>query len=98
MTPTILLKDIVVAMRQLQPPLLDLVPLPIFDYQHEHIFVLDRILFTQVLAIALRLSLGGLFEMVYKHFSGCLILEGPSSRFLKLFQAVTTIARGISVC
>ncbi len=55
-------------MRQLHPPLLDLVP-PIFYYQHEHIFVLDKILFTQVLTIAPHLSLGGLFEMVYEHLS-----------------------------
>jgi hypothetical protein len=34
------------------------------------------------------LSLGALFGMVYEHLSGCLILEDPSLRFLKLFQIV----------
>jgi hypothetical protein len=32
--------------------------------------------------------------MVYEHLSKCVILEDPSSWFLELFQATTTIARG----
>jgi len=55
---------------------------------------MDNILFTHVLAVAPNLSSGGLFEMVYEHLSGCFILEDPSSGFSKLFQVVSTIARG----
>jgi hypothetical protein len=53
-------KDIGVALHQLHPPSLDLVLPPIFDYKHEHTYVLDKILFAQALAIAPHLSLYGL--------------------------------------
>jgi len=79
MTLTILSKDIVVALSQLHPALLNLVLPPIF--QPKHTFVLDRILFAQALAIAPHLSSGGLFEMVYEHLLGCFILKDPSSGF-----------------
>jgi hypothetical protein len=39
-------------------PPLNLVPPPIFDYQLEHTFVLDKIMFAQALAITSHLSLG----------------------------------------
>jgi hypothetical protein len=32
--------------------------------------------------------------MVYEYLSGCFIPNDPSSRFLKLFQAVVVVARG----
>jgi hypothetical protein len=67
------------------PPPLDLVLLPNFDYQLEHIFVLDRILFAQSLTTTPHLSSGGLSEMVYEHLLGCFILKDPSSRFSKFF-------------
>jgi hypothetical protein len=84
-TPLDPLEDTVVAFHQLHPLPLDLVPPPIFDYQLEHIFVLDKILFAQTLTIAPHLFSGGLSGMVYEHFLGCFILEDPSSRFLELF-------------
>jgi hypothetical protein len=40
------LEDTVVALDQLHPPPLALVPPPIFDYQLQHIFVLDRTMLT----------------------------------------------------
>jgi hypothetical protein len=94
MTPTIPLEDTVVALHQLHPLPSNLVPPSIFDYQHEHIFVLNRILFAQTLAIVPHLSSGGLSRMIYEHFSRWVILEDPSSRFLKLFQAVVVVACG----
>jgi hypothetical protein len=77
--------DIVVAFRQLHPLLLNLLPPPFFDYQHEHTFVLDRTLFALTLAIMPHLFLGGLSGMVYEHSSRWFILKDPSSRFLELF-------------
>jgi len=94
MTPTVLSNDIIVALRQLHPPPLDLVPPLIFSYQLEHTFVLDKILFAQALAIVLHLSPGGLSRMVYEHFSRCLILEDPSSGFSELLQVVVVVAHG----
>jgi len=70
MTLTIPSKDIVVSLCQLHPLPLDLVSSPIFDYQLEHIFVLDKTLFIQALTIAFHLSLGGLSKMVYEHLLG----------------------------
>jgi len=46
MTLTIPSKDTIVALRELHPLLSNLIPKPIFDYQLEHIFVLDKTLFT----------------------------------------------------
>jgi hypothetical protein len=46
MMPAIPLKDIIIALHQLHPLFLDLIPPPIFDYQPKHTFVLDKILFT----------------------------------------------------
>ncbi len=69
-------------------------PPPIFYYQLEHIFVLDRTLFTQTLTIAPHLTLGGLFGMVYEHFLGCFIVKDPSLRFSKLFQVVVIVVCG----
>ncbi len=40
------------------------------------------------------MCLGGLCGMVYEYLSGCFIPNDPSSRFLKLFQAVVVVARG----
>jgi hypothetical protein len=54
--PTIHLEDIIVAMRQLNLLHLDLIPWPIFDYQPKHIFVLDKILFAQVLTTILHFN------------------------------------------
>jgi hypothetical protein len=55
---------------------------------------MDKILFAQALIIALCLSLGGLFGMVYEHLSRCLIPKDPSSRFSELFQATIDVAHG----
>jgi hypothetical protein len=85
MTPTIFSKDIIVALCQLHPFPSDLVLPPIFNYKFEHIFVLDRILFAQALAIAPHLFSSVFSGMVYEHFSKCFILKDPSSRFLELF-------------
>ncbi len=82
--PAIPLKDSIVALHQLQPPLLDLVPPPIFYYQLENIFVLNRTVFAQTLATMPHLFSGGFFGMVYEHFSRCFILEAPSLKFLEL--------------
>jgi len=73
MTLAIPLEDIVVALRQLHPPPLGLVPPPIFDYKLEHIFLLDRTLFTEALAIVSHLFSNGLSMMVYEHLSSCFI-------------------------
>jgi hypothetical protein len=86
MTPTILLKNIVVVLCQLHHPPSYLFPPPIFDHQLEHTFVLDRTLFAQALAITPRLSSGGLFGMVYEHLLGCFIPKDPSSRFRNYFM------------
>jgi hypothetical protein len=56
MIPTSFLLDIIVAMCQLHPLFLGLLLRPIFDYQLEHIFVMDRILFAQALATTSHLS------------------------------------------
>jgi hypothetical protein len=96
MTPVIHSEDIFVALCQLHPPPLDLVPPPIFYYQPKHIFVLNKIIFAQALTTAPHLFLGGLFRMVYEHISRCFILE-DLSRFLDLFQVIAVIAMGISL-
>jgi len=95
-TLTIHLEDIVVALCQLHPPPLDLVP-PFFYYQFEHTFVFDRTLFAETLAIAPHLSLGGLSGMVYEHLSGCLILEDPSLGFSKYSKLLLLLFVGISL-
>ncbi len=94
MTVAIPLKDTIATLHQLHPLPSYLVPLPIFYYQPEHTFVLNRILFAQALAITPRLFLGGLSIMVYEHLLGCLIQEDTTSRFSKLFQAVVAIICG----
>jgi hypothetical protein len=43
------------------PPLLDLVPQPIFYYQPKHTFVLNRFLFAKAFTTTPHLSLGGFF-------------------------------------
>jgi len=75
MTPIILLEDTIATLRQLHRLPLDLIPPPIFYYQLEHTFVMDRTLFAQALAIAPNLSSSGLFKMVYEHLFRCFILE-----------------------
>jgi hypothetical protein len=85
MTLVIPPKDIVVTLHQLHPLPLDLVLPPIFNYKHQHTYVLDRTLFAQTLAIILYLSSGGLFKIVYEHFLGCFIPKDPSLGFSKLF-------------
>jgi hypothetical protein len=92
MTLAIPSKDTIVAMYQLYPHPSNLVFPPIFDYQLEHIFVMNRTLFAQVLTITPHLSLGGFLGMVYEHLLGCFILNDPSLKFLELFQVV--VARG----
>jgi len=94
MTLAIPSKDTIVALYQLHPSPSDLIPPPIFYYQREHTFVLDRTLFAQTLTISPHLFWGELFRMVYEHLLRCFILEDPSSRFLKLFQGVATLVRG----
>lgn len=94
MTLIISSEDIVVTFCQLHPLPSDFVPPPIFYYQLEHIFVLDRTLFTQTLTIAPHLTLGGLSGMVYEHFLGCFIVKDPSLRFSKLFQVVVIVVCG----
>jgi hypothetical protein len=91
MTLLIPSEDTIVALHQLNPSPSDLVPPPIFDYQPEHIFVLDRTLFAKALATTSHLSSDELFGMVYEHLSGCFIPEDPSSGFLKLFQVVILV-------
>jgi hypothetical protein len=51
----------------------DHVPPLVFYYKPKHTFVLDKTLFTHVLAIAPHLFLNGLFEMIYEHLLGCFI-------------------------
>jgi hypothetical protein len=63
---------------------LDLVLPPIFYYQLEHIFVLDRIMFARTLATSPHLFLGELSRMVYEHFSRFFIPKDLSLRFSKL--------------
>jgi hypothetical protein len=77
MMPTILLEDTIVALCQLHPLPLDLVPPPIFYYQLEHIFVMDKTIFAQNLATTPHLSSGGVFGMVYEHLLRCFIPEDP---------------------
>jgi hypothetical protein len=91
---TIFSKDIIVALCQLHPRPLDLVPPLIFYYQPKHIFVLDRTLIAQALTTTPHLSSGGLSVMVYEHLSKCLISKDPSLRFSELFQVTFIIARG----
>jgi hypothetical protein len=69
MTLTIFLEDTIVALHHLHPPPSNLVPPLIFYYQPKHIFVLDRILFTQALIDIPHLCSGGFFGMVCEHFS-----------------------------
>jgi len=94
MTLTIFLEDTITTLHKLCPLSLNLILIPIFDYQLEHIFVLDRIFFTQTLATTPCLFSSGLSRMVYEHFWGCLILEDPSSKFSKLFQVTVAITHG----
>jgi hypothetical protein len=68
-------------LHQLHPFPSNLVPPPIFDYQLEHTFVLDKTLFTQALATTSHLFLGGFSGMVYDYLSRCIIPKDPSSRF-----------------
>jgi hypothetical protein len=92
MTPTILSKDIIVALCQLHPLLLVHLFSPMFDYKLEH-FILNRTLFMQVLTIVSYLFFK-LFRMVYEHFSRCFIPKDSSLKFSKLFQVIITIAHG----
>jgi hypothetical protein len=82
---TIFSKDIVVVLHQFHPPPSDLVLSFIFYYKPKHTFVLDKILFFQVLAIVPHLSTHGLSRMVYEHLLGCFILKDPSLGFSELF-------------
>ncbi len=59
---------------------LDHVPPFIFDYQVEHIFVIE-ILFAHALTTTPHLSSSGLSSMVYEHISGCFIFKDPYSGF-----------------
>jgi hypothetical protein len=68
------------------PPFSNLVPPPIFD--------LDKILFAQALASTLHFSLDELSGMVYEHILRCFIVEDPSSRYSKLFQAIVIVVCG----
>jgi hypothetical protein len=79
MMPTTTSKNIIVALSQLHPLPSNLNSLSIFDFQLEHVFVLDKIMFTQALANAPHLSSGGLSGMVYEHLSGCFMPKDPSS-------------------
>jgi hypothetical protein len=94
MTPIIPLKNIVAILHQLHPLPSGLIPPPIFGYQLEHIFVLDRILFTQAIATIPHLFLDKLSGMVCEHLLGCFIPKDPSSGFLKLFHIVTVVVHG----
>jgi len=91
MMSAIPLEDIVVALSQLHPPLSNLAP-TIFDFKFKHIFISDKAMFTQALAIAPHLSLKGLSGMVYEHLSRCFIPKDPSSRFSKLLQSIIIVA------
>jgi hypothetical protein len=85
MTLIIFSKDTVASLCELHPFPSDLVPPPIFYYQPKHIFVLDRILFTQALATTPHLSSGGFSRMVYEHLLGYFIPKDPSLGFSELF-------------
>jgi hypothetical protein len=52
---------------------------------------MDRILFTQALAIPPHMFSGGLFGMVFEHLLGCFISKDPSSRFSKLFHVTIIV-------
>ncbi len=52
---------------------------------------MDRIIFTQALAIVPHLFLDGLSRMVYEYLSRCFILEDPSSRFSKKFHVAAIV-------
>jgi hypothetical protein len=85
MTPTIPSEDTIVALHQLNSPPLNLILPPILDFQLEHTFIVNRILFAQALTFVPHLFLGGFYGMVYEHLLGCFIPKDPSLRFLKLF-------------
>jgi hypothetical protein len=68
MTLTILLENTIATLRQLHPLSSNLILPPIFDYQFEHTFVLDRPMFTQTLTTIPCLFSNGLYGMVYQHF------------------------------
>ncbi len=94
MMPTIPSENTIVAMFQLHPPPSNLNPSPIFDYLPKHTFVLDRTLFAQTFNHYSHLFLGGLFKMVYEHFSRCFIPKNPSSWFSELFQTIVIVIHG----
>ncbi len=94
MTPTIPSKGTIVVLHQLHPPPSNLVSPPIFDFQHEHIFILNRILFAQALTSTPHLFAGGFSRMVYEHLSRCFIPKDPSLGFSKLFQVVVVVICG----
>ncbi len=94
MMPTIFLKDTIATLHQLHLTPSNLFLAPIFNYEHEHAFVLNKTMFTQALTTTAHLSLGGFFGMVYEHLSGCFIPEDPSLGFLELIQVATIVARG----
>jgi hypothetical protein len=56
MMPIIPSEDSIATLHQLHPPPLDLVPPLIFYYQLEHIFIMDKILFAQALAICIQVG------------------------------------------
>jgi hypothetical protein len=95
MTPTIPSKNTIAIVHQLHPLPLGLIPAPIFYYQFEHIFILDRTLFAQALATIPHLSSNKLFGMVYEHFSGCFILKDPSSGFSKFIPTKGVLVRKV---
>jgi hypothetical protein len=85
MTLAVPSKDTVVALCQLHPSPSDLVFPPIFDYQFEHTFVLDRTLFAQALTTTPHLFLNGLSRMVYEHLLKCFYTRGP---ILRVFEII----------
>jgi len=95
MTPTIPSKDTIDIVHQLHPLPSGLIPTPIFYYQFEHIFILDRTLFAQVLTTTLHLSSNKLFGMVYEHLSGRFILKDPSSGFSKFITTKGVLVRKV---
>jgi hypothetical protein len=70
------------------------VPPLIFEYQLKHTFFLDRILFAQTLIVVPHLFSNGISKLIYEHLLGCFIPKDPSSGFLKIFQAIVTVAYG----
>jgi hypothetical protein len=94
MTSAIPLENIVVNLHQLHPPPSNLIFPPIFYYQPQHTFVMDKTMFAQALAIAPHFSFNGLYGMVYEHIFGCFIPKDSSLGFSKLFQIVIVITRG----